>query len=154
MEKSCGLILTAETGGRFSSREPHFLLLRSARWGEWGPPKGHVEEGESEVETAVRELYEECGLSSVRFTPGFRHVVEYFVRRDGKKNRKQAVYFMTRVVAEPEIRLSDEHVDYFWATPDEVETLVPHENLREVFRAAHKRLQEEKAAAEKKEPGR
>ena len=40
----------------------HYLVLRSAKHGEWGPPKGHADKGETDVETALRETFEEVGL--------------------------------------------------------------------------------------------
>ncbi len=38
------------------------VLLLQRRTGEWVLPKGHIDEGESEPETAVREVREETGL--------------------------------------------------------------------------------------------
>ena len=41
------------------------LLLRSKGWktGSWGPPGGHIDPGESPKQAAVRETYEESGLT-------------------------------------------------------------------------------------------
>lgn len=53
--KRCGIILRDERTGR--------CLLVQGRWSrKWGFPKGHQEEGESEEETAIRELFEETGV--------------------------------------------------------------------------------------------
>lgn len=47
-----------------SSDLTHILLLRDARSGKWGFPKGHREpEDGSDLLTAVREVYEETGLT-------------------------------------------------------------------------------------------
>ncbi|MFZ5500518.1 MAG: NUDIX domain-containing protein, partial [Candidatus Micrarchaeota archaeon] len=53
-EKSCGIVLFSEDGGRL------YLLLHYTA-GHWDFPKGHVEADESEAETALRELLEETG---------------------------------------------------------------------------------------------
>ena len=42
---------------------PKYLILRSAHHGEWVPAKGHADEGETEIETAMREIFEETTLS-------------------------------------------------------------------------------------------
>lgn len=53
--KRCGIILRDERTGR--------CLLVQGRWShKWGFPKGHQEEGETEEETAIRELFEETGV--------------------------------------------------------------------------------------------
>jgi len=38
------------------------LLIASSSTGKWGPPKGHIEPGETSYETARREAYEEAGI--------------------------------------------------------------------------------------------
>ncbi len=55
------------------------LLLRSGtgyRDGEWGPPSGKVELGETYADAAVRELYEETGLLVAPDAIRFLHIVE------------------------------------------------------------------------------
>ena len=70
MEKSCGIlayrwkdgelqVLLGKNGGPFGSGTP------------WNIPKGHIEEGESEFQCAVREFEEETGLK----VPTTKHCV-------------------------------------------------------------------------------
>jgi 8-oxo-dGTP pyrophosphatase MutT (NUDIX family) len=116
-------------------KTPRFLILRSARHGEWGPPKGHSDEGESEIETAMREVYEETGLRRAKFKLGFREVISYSVERKGKRKLKEVVFFLCEMPSE-EIKISDEHTEAHLATIDEIETMIPHEDIKEVFRKA------------------
>ena len=51
-EKSCGAIIF----------DKDKILVIQQKEGHWGFPKGHVEEGETEVETAIREIKEETNL--------------------------------------------------------------------------------------------
>ena len=69
-EKSCGAVLFRTRAGQ---RE--YLILHSVK-GHWSLCKGHVEEGETEHDTAVREIREETGLS-VAFVDPFRAVITY-----------------------------------------------------------------------------
>ena len=71
MEKSCGAILCRET-----EELPQVLLIRHKNGGHWGFPKGHVEDRETEEETARREIWEETGLKA-KLDTGFRKVVTY-----------------------------------------------------------------------------
>ena len=57
-EKSCGALVY-----RIKNGELELLLLKHRFGGHWSFPKGHVEEGETEVETALREVHEETGLT-------------------------------------------------------------------------------------------
>jgi len=117
-----------------------FLLLRSAKTGEWGPPKGHMDEGETEIETASREIFEEAGVRRASFIPGFREAMNYTVEKKGKQLSKETVLFLCRMDSDA-IKLSNEHTEAHFATLDEIEVLVPHEDLREVFRKAQANIQ-------------
>lgn len=84
-EKSCGAIVYRRMAGKTQ------LLLIRHRFSEyWSFPKGHVEEGEHENETALREVKEETGLD-ISLQKGFRESVEYCPSSDVKK---QVVYFL------------------------------------------------------------
>ena len=70
-----------------------YLLVRSNE-GFWGFPKGHVEAGETERETAAREIREETGLC-VRFVDGFREETAYRLVRGGAPAvQKRVVYVL------------------------------------------------------------
>ena len=56
-EKSCGALVV-----RRGAESPEILLIKH-NGGHWAFPKGHVEAGETEEETALREVQEETGLT-------------------------------------------------------------------------------------------
>ena len=79
------MIYTLEKG------EIRYLLVRS-RKGVYGFAKGHMEPGETETETAYREIREETGLT-VRLLDGFRAKETYLLPQ--KENTvKEVVYFI------------------------------------------------------------
>ena len=71
-EKSCGVIPYIVI-----NNEIRFVLVKQNN-GFICFPKGHVEEGETERDTALRELKEETGLT-VDLLEGFREVVSYYM---------------------------------------------------------------------------
>lgn len=69
-QKSCGVVPFRRAGV-----EPEFLLLFQRGSGTWSFPKGHMETGETEERTALRELFEETGFRT-RLIPGARAATE------------------------------------------------------------------------------
>lgn len=85
-EKSCGTVVFT-----LVDDEIKYLLIRNLS-GIYGFPKGHVEQGETEEQTALREVYEEVGLS-VKLVPGFRTEDEYPIPQK-ENTMKQIVYYL------------------------------------------------------------
>ena len=86
--KSCGFIVYDRSEG-----ENRYLVIRGLN-GDVGFPKGHVENGESELQTAVRELREETNVE-VDVIGGFRREISYKLPRV-KDAIKVTVYFLGR----------------------------------------------------------
>ena len=84
-EKSCGAVVYTKINGTIQ-----YVLVQSLE-GLWGFPKGHMEKGETEEQTALREIYEEV-LLKVNLIKGFRTTDEHAI--PNKENViKQIVYF-------------------------------------------------------------
>ncbi|NJL04052.1 MAG: NUDIX domain-containing protein [Chloroflexaceae bacterium] len=66
-------------------------LLIYDKYGRWALPKGHLEAGETEREAAVREVYEETGISCTLGALLGR--ISYPVVRRGAIKQKTVVYF-------------------------------------------------------------
>lgn len=101
IEKSCGGIV-------FTIRkEQIFYVIIEEASGFHSLPKGHVEDGESEEQTAIREIEEETGLK-LDLIQGFRMVDEY-VPREKPDVTRQIVYFLAEYLdEEPYIVRPDE----------------------------------------------
>jgi len=83
-EKSCGTIPYTVRDG-----EIYYMLVATKNRDFYGFPKGHVEVGESEEETALRETWEETGLKPT-ILEGFRHEMIIPIENG---NDKLVVYF-------------------------------------------------------------
>lgn len=133
-EKSCGVIIYKKI-----DNELVFLLLKSKNTHSWGFPKGHVEAGETELETARREVYEESGLK-IDFIEEIRISTDYIVKTNVNK---EVVYFVGTALEGPVKIQPSEIVDYAWANYEQVMRLVSFENLRDVFESAYTYLMDQ-----------
>lgn len=130
-EKSCGALVIRKTGDTYD-----LVLLRHRFGGHWSFPKGHVEAGETERQTALREVREETGLS-IRLLDGFRESVEYFPQAGVKK---QVVYFLGVAQGDELVRQEEEISELRWAPLLEAGDLVTFANDKRLIRLAKKRL--------------
>lgn len=89
--KSCGFVVFKR-----EKNENYYLIIKSLN-GDIGFPKGHVEPGESEIETALRELLEETGVR-VETIVEFRQQIEYPLP-NVRDAIKQSVYFLGKSVS-------------------------------------------------------
>ncbi len=86
-EKSCGAVVFTKENGHIK-----YVIIR-AKEGFYGFPKGRMEGIETEIQTALREITEETGLS-VDIVGGFRTEDSHPFNRNGETRIKHIVYFL------------------------------------------------------------
>ena len=92
-EYSCGAVV-------FTRADGHILfVVVQEQSGAYSFPKGHMENNETELETARREVFEETGLSP-DFLPGFREEDE-FDPAEKPGTRKRVTYFLAEYENKP-----------------------------------------------------
>ncbi|MEF8846899.1 MAG: bis(5'-nucleosyl)-tetraphosphatase [Candidatus Paceibacterota bacterium] len=138
VEKSAGVIIF-----RKKNHENLFLLLHY-EGGHWGFPKGHIEEGETIKETAIREAKEETTITDLNFKEGFKEWIKYFYKREGKKFFKIVTYFLAETKQE-EVEISHEHVGYKWLPYEQALKQVTFDNAKQILKAAHQFLKKEES---------
>jgi len=84
----------------------------------WNFPKGTMEKGEAEKETARREIAEETGIVNLRFILKFREPERYFCRGIKLENRgklffKTVIFYLAQTDTK-NVKISDEHIGYEW----------------------------------------
>lgn len=108
--KACGVLVIRRTP------QPSFLVMRHHH--RWDLPKGHLEEGETETQCALREMWEETGIaiSAVELDPDFRYQEVYYpyeARFGPGRVEKTLVIFLGWVTGDPKITVT-EHIGYDW----------------------------------------
>ncbi len=77
-----GLPIIESSGGLVCNHNQHVLLM--FKRGKWDMPKGRLEEGQSKVETALREVHEETGLNIKKLTISGKLVSTWHTTTHGK----------------------------------------------------------------------
>ena len=104
-EKSCGAIVF-----RKNKNAIDVLIIKHKNGGHWSFPKGHVEAGETEYETARREIREETGIE-VSFVTGFRELVTYSPKPGIMKD---VIYFLAEALNSDYKRQEEEISQVRW----------------------------------------
>ena len=100
-EKSCGGVVYTRDQGQI-----RYVIIQHLG-GHWGFPKGHMELGESETATALREIREETGISA-QLRDGFR-IEEQYPLPNKPGVTKQVVYFLAEYAGQ-DIRYQKEEL--------------------------------------------
>lgn len=126
-EKSCGAIVYRKYHGN-----TEILLIKHINSGHWSFPKGHVESGETEVETALREIKEETGLDVI-IDPSFRETVSYYPKKD---TQKVVVYFIARAKNYYYIPQEEEIAQIRWVEIGLAHSILTYENDKTIVNKA------------------
>lgn len=137
MEKSSGAIVY-----RYENNQIYYLLLRyqsQAKKGVdyWGFPKGHIEREETEKDTLLRETFEETGLKDLKIKKGFRYLIRYRFRKDGKLVSKTVSFYIAETKTK-EVVVSFEHIGYQWIKFDRALKELHFENDKKLLKQANK----------------
>ena len=145
-EKSAGAIIFRKENG-----VNHYLLLNypassRGKSGQWGFAKGHVEAGETEIQTAEREIAEETGIKDLIIIPGFKEREKYFFKKsyglEGEAKKKapwvfKLVIFFLAETKTKDVKISEEHTGFVWLPIDEAVKKTTFKNSKKLLKNAH-----------------
>lgn len=108
-----------------------YLLLKTEK-GRWDLPKGQMEENETKMQTALRELSEETGLTA-KIIPGFEYIFSYMFRDSDKKLINKDVTFFLGKADHTNVKLSFEHASFQWLLLKEALQQSSYMNTRQLL---------------------
>ena len=132
VEKSCGAIVIREKNDLIET-----LIIRMLG-GHWSYPKGHVEENETEIETAIREIKEETNLDVIIDTR-FREITTYSPKPEVLKD---VIYFIGIAKNDNFVIQETELLDAKWVTLDEAFEYITFEEDKKILKKAKKFISE------------
>ncbi|MBQ8971918.1 MAG: NUDIX domain-containing protein [Clostridia bacterium] len=131
-EKSCGAVIFRK------AENWNVLLIRHVKGRHISFPKGHMEAGETESQTAEREVFEETGLR-VRVDRTYRAENRYNIRSD---TQKLVVIFAAITEQEAVHPQPEEIAEAFWVPVEQAYERLTYERDRRILRAAYQHIAE------------
>lgn len=126
-ESSCGAVVFRQENSKIK-----YLLIRNKRSAHWGFPKGHIEPGETDEETAVREVLEETGLH-IEILPGFVRKSNYTIQ--GKIEKSVSIFLAS--TADTRYKLQVEEIEECgWFDFDDALKTLNYENDKLILNEA------------------
>jgi ADP-ribose pyrophosphatase YjhB (NUDIX family) len=129
------MIHTESAGGVVVNAEGRVLVV-SQHGTSWSLPKGHLEEGETPLEAARREIREESGVSRLELVRPLGSYTRNRLGRDGGEDEselKTIHLFLFRTDATELAPLDAENPEARWVEPGRVAGLLTHAKDREFF---------------------
>ncbi|MDQ3872614.1 MAG: NUDIX domain-containing protein [Thermoproteota archaeon] len=139
-ERSAGAVVFYMEG----NSEPEYLLLHYVA-GHWDFPKGNIEAGEKEPQTAIREIREETGITDINFFDGFSMKIEYKYRHNKKLVQKEVIFYLAQTHTRKVI-LSHEHIGFAWRKFDDAIRQLTFRNATNLLSAAREYLRQRSLA--------
>ena len=122
-EKSCGTII-------IDSNKRVLLVKQKLGW--VGFPKGHMEQGETEMETARRETKEETNLDVI-VDEKKRYTISYIT---STQIDKEVVYFRAKPISYSLLPQEAEIAEIMWVDIDEAKQYLSFDNLKQLWQTA------------------
>lgn len=124
MIRAAGALLWREN----SQLEIEIALIHRPRYGDWSLPKGKVDDGETTLQCAYREVFEETGVKA-QFTRELGSV-EY--QESGESKRVK--YWAAKAPLSSQQFIVNEEVDEIrWLTPVDATTLASHDSDKSII---------------------
>ena len=125
-ENSCGAIV-------FNENTEKILLVKMHN-GNWGFPKGHIENNETKEETAIREVHEETNVN-IKIIPDFEREIKYI---PNEKTIKKVTIF-AGITQDEDVKIDTFEIEAFqWCTYEEALKLVTYKLQKDVLEKARK----------------
>ena len=120
-EKSCGCIIL----------DKDKVLLVKHNVGHWDFPKGHMEDGETETQTAIREVKEETNIDVIIPNEQDKYIVEY----SPKENVwKQVVFFVAEKIGGEIIAQEEEIETIEWVNFGEAVDRINYQTSKDIMK--------------------
>ncbi len=118
-EKSCGAIVFKDDS----------VLIIEQFQGFYSFPKGHVENDETEEETAIREVKEETNID-IEIISDKKYEINYKI---GGRKKKKVIFFIAKAISFDLKNQENEIISCEWIDKDKVLDKLTYDNVKQVY---------------------
>lgn len=123
-EKSCGAVI-------FNTEGKVLIVKHNA--GHWDFPKGHMEEGETEKQTALREVKEETNID-IDILEDYRYESHYSPKENVEKT---VIFFLAKSKSDKLVKQDAEIANIGWFSYKEALDIITYDNAKELYKKAY-----------------
>jgi len=126
---------TKTAGGVVINNEGKVLVV-SQHGNSWSLPKGHIDEGETALEAAKREIYEESGIKDLELIKNLGEYQRYKIGKTGgedKSELKNITIFLFKTTETALQPVDPDNPEARWVDKEKVANLLTHPKDKEFF---------------------
>ncbi len=129
-ETSCGCVIFDK------KTHSKVLIVYEKNRNFWGFPKGHIEEGETEQQTALREVKEEVGIDVKILDDQCRYKTNDIIK--DKQIDKTSIFYIGEPLEENEkvVNQEAEIEDSKWVPVEEAVDIITFDDMKEILKKA------------------
>ena len=125
-----------QTAGGVVLNKKGLVLVVSQNGNSWSLPKGHIDDGENKLQAAIREIYEESGISELELIKELPSYERYRIGLDGgedKSELKKIFMFLFKTNQEVLKPIDPTNPEARWIKKEKVAELLTHKKDKEFF---------------------
>jgi len=126
-----------KSAGGIVLNEQDLVLIVSQHGDSWSLPKGHIDPGETVLEAAKREIYEESGINDLIFIKELgtytRHRIGKGGIGDDESELKEITIFVFKTHQIELNPIDEDNPEAIWVTKNEVVGYLTHKKDKEFF---------------------
>lgn len=107
------------------------VIVVNQRGGSWSLPKGHIENNETELEAAIREIYEESGVKNLELIKTLGSYERYGLY--DQSSLKTRTIFLFKTVKQNLNPIDSDNPEALWVHKDKVSEMLTHPKDKEFF---------------------
>lgn len=127
--------MTYTAGGIVLNKEG-LVLVVNQNGNSWSLPKGHIDDGEDKLQAAIREIYEESGISELELIKELGSYERYRIGLDGRDDKselKKIFMFLFKTKQDALKPIDPTNPEARWVKKEEVADLLTHKKDKEFF---------------------
>jgi len=129
-------MIRSESAGGVVINNKGFILIVNQYGTSWSLPKGHIEGGETKVDAAKREIYEESGIKDLDLIKELGDYQRFKIDKNGNEDRSEfkTIYMFLFKTSEDILKPVDpENPQAKWINKKEVVNILTHPKDKEFY---------------------